>query len=119
MRPHLHGALVRGREVDPASADLVAMLGAYQFYFLRDYAAAEARYRRAIELNPSPATAHLLYALFLGTMRRPAARRGVGADRAAGSAQPRRDPRAADADQFMPASPGPLKITLRRLQPGS
>ena len=58
-------AVTRALEIDDTLAEAHASLALVKTYFERDDAAAETSYRRAIELNPSYATAHHWYSDFL------------------------------------------------------
>ncbi len=58
--------------LDDSLADAHAILGYVKFYAERDRAGAEAELRRAVEINPSYATAHHWLALILAAMNRPA-----------------------------------------------
>src|SRR5439155_26897729 len=59
--------------VDESLAEAHASLGWVLHRHMQDWTGAEKEYRRAIELNPSYATAHRFYGLFL---------RGIGQDSA-------------------------------------
>jgi TolB-like protein len=73
VRQHVHDACLRSEAIDGRSAEAQMLLGAYNFYFERDWREAESRFRRAIDLNPNLAHARSLYALFLATLRRSSA----------------------------------------------
>jgi len=57
-------------ELDPDLADAHASLAWVKTFYDYDFASAQREFRRAIELNPSHATAHTWYGLFLGMMGR-------------------------------------------------
>ncbi len=73
VRAQVREAIERAERCDSQSAETQMLSGAYCFYYDHDWAQAEDRFRRAIDLNPNLAHARLLYALFLGTMDRPQA----------------------------------------------
>ena len=73
VRWHVRDASLRAEAIDGRSAEAQMLLGAYNFYFERDWPEAELRFRRAIDLNPNLAHARTLYALFLATLRRSSA----------------------------------------------
>ncbi len=68
--PEAREAALRALELDATLAEAHATLGAVQEGFDWDWAGAEAEYRRAIELNPSYATAAHWYGMFLVMMGR-------------------------------------------------
>ena len=68
-RPLAAAAAIRALQIDPYSAEAHAALGYAQHYDLR-WADAERELRRAIELNPSYAMAHVWYANLLMSRRR-------------------------------------------------
>ncbi len=68
-RPLAAAAAIRALQIDPYSAEAHAALGYAQHYDLR-WADAEREFRRAIELNPSYAMAHVWYANLLMSRRR-------------------------------------------------
>src|SRR5207248_8424087 len=57
-------------ELDDALAEAHAALAAIHHRFTWDWAAAEKEFKRAIELNPSYATAYQFYALLLASLGR-------------------------------------------------
>jgi serine/threonine-protein kinase len=57
-------------ELDPNGAEGHAALAAVQFYYDWDFHAADAEFRRAIDLNPSYAFARQRYAMLLAAMHR-------------------------------------------------
>jgi len=63
-------AAMRAIELDPGGATGYLALGALQFYYDWDFPAAEASFRKAVELSPSYALARQRYAMFLAAMRR-------------------------------------------------
>jgi serine/threonine-protein kinase len=54
-------------QLDPASAETLASLAVLSYAFDHDWAGAERNFKRALELNPSLARAHLQYAMGLIT----------------------------------------------------
>ncbi len=75
VRPADVGARARSEAeraiaLDPTLADAYVALGHSQVQHEWDWAGAEASYRKAIALDPSNATAHLLYAQLLGALGR-------------------------------------------------
>jgi len=63
-------AAERAIAIDDNFAEAHATLAYVRFYYDWDWAAAEAGFKRAIELNPNYATAHQWYGEFLGNMGR-------------------------------------------------
>jgi serine/threonine protein kinase/tetratricopeptide (TPR) repeat protein len=63
-------AAARALKLDPTLAEAHTSLAFAAFIFDRDWAAAEAGYKRALQINPSYATAHHWYGEFLGAMGR-------------------------------------------------
>src|SRR5215468_3823310 len=61
---------LKALDLDDSLAEAHASLGYVKFYFDRDRRGAEASYRRAIDLNPSYATAHHWLAILLSAMCR-------------------------------------------------
>lgn len=70
VRKQVREAAAQAVEIDPSSAEAHLLWGGYAFYYEHDGAAAEARYRRAIELNPNLAHARVLHALLLAALNR-------------------------------------------------
>jgi TolB-like protein/Tfp pilus assembly protein PilF len=68
--PKAKAMVLKAIELDSSLAEAHASLGYIQEAFEWDWEGAERSYRRAIELNPSYATAHHWYALFLSIPRR-------------------------------------------------
>jgi eukaryotic-like serine/threonine-protein kinase len=68
--PKAREAAVRALALDTTLAEPHAALGYYDFYYLWDWKAAEREFRRALDLNPSYATAHEWFGLFLTAMGR-------------------------------------------------
>jgi len=60
----------RAIEIDPSLSEPHASLALVRFWYEWDWLAAEKEFRRAIELNPSYASAHQWYASFLNAMGR-------------------------------------------------
>ena len=69
MRPRARAAATRALQIDPDLADAHATLGYIDHYDLQ-WEAAERGFRRAIDLNPSHALAHVWYANLLASRRR-------------------------------------------------
>ena len=82
-----HEALTRGaefaekaRRLDPNSPEAITSLAAQKVYFDHDWVGAERDFRRALELNPSYASAHEWYGEYLIAMGRDAeARKEISA----------------------------------------
>jgi TolB-like protein/Flp pilus assembly protein TadD len=68
--PQARLATEKALEIDPSLAEGHAMLGRIAFWFEWDWAASEARFIRAIELNPNDAESHLGYAHLLSSTGR-------------------------------------------------
>jgi len=68
--PKAKAAVLKALELDDALAEAHASLGFIKEVYDWDWEGAERAYRRAIELNPSYATAHHWYAMYLGIPRR-------------------------------------------------
>ena len=68
--PKARAAAARALELDPTLAEPHATLGFVRLYFDWDWPAAEREFRRALALNPSYATGHEWYGLFLAAMGR-------------------------------------------------
>ena len=63
--PKAREAVTRALEIDETLGEAHATLGHIHFQYDRDWAGAEREFKRAIELNPNYANAHLWYALSL------------------------------------------------------
>jgi DNA-binding SARP family transcriptional activator/TolB-like protein/Tfp pilus assembly protein PilF len=68
--PKARAAAEHALELDPTLAEPHATLGFVKMYYDWDWAGAEREFRRALTLNPSYATAHEWYGLFLAAMGR-------------------------------------------------
>ncbi len=68
--PKAKAAVLKALELDDTLAEAHASLGFIKEVYDWDWEGAERAYRRAIELNPSYATAHHWYAMYLGIPRR-------------------------------------------------
>ena len=68
--PKAREAVTRALEIDETLGEAHATLGHIHFQYDRDWAGAEREFKRAIELNPNYANAHLWYALSLMWTRR-------------------------------------------------
>ncbi|MEJ7654852.1 MAG: tetratricopeptide repeat protein [Chloroflexia bacterium] len=68
--PKAKEAAMRAIQLDEGLAEAHASLAFVLLYYERDWAGAEREFRRAIELNPSYATAHHWYAFNLAAMGR-------------------------------------------------
>jgi len=68
--PKAKAAVLKALELDDALAEAHASLGFIKEVYDWDWEGAERAYRRAIELNPSYATAHHWYAMYLGIPKR-------------------------------------------------
>ena len=70
VAPKAEAAATRAVELDPMLAETQTALATVQFNYDWNWPAAEAGFRRAIQLNPSYATAHQRYSLYLIAMGR-------------------------------------------------
>jgi TolB-like protein/Flp pilus assembly protein TadD len=70
VMPRAKEAALRAVELDPNLASAHVRLGYVRLFFDWDWPAAEAEYRRALEINPSLPEAQLGYATYLGTLGR-------------------------------------------------
>ena len=68
--PHAKDAALKALELDPSLAEAHASLGLVLQYYERDWSGAETEFKRATELNPNYAAAHLWYADFLSSRNR-------------------------------------------------
>jgi DNA-binding winged helix-turn-helix (wHTH) protein/tetratricopeptide (TPR) repeat protein len=68
--PRAREAALRAVELDPLLAEGHVALGHVRVQWDRDWRGAEESYRRALALDPNAPRAHMLYALFLGAMKR-------------------------------------------------
>jgi TolB-like protein/Tfp pilus assembly protein PilF len=68
--PKAKAAVLKALELDETLAEAHASLGFIKEVYDWDWEGAERAYQRAIELNPSYATAHHWYAMYLGIPRR-------------------------------------------------
>ena len=68
--PNAKSAARKALEIDPTLAEGHAMLGWIAFWFDWDWAASEAHFERAIELNPNDTESHLGFAHLLSNTRR-------------------------------------------------
>ena len=68
--PKAKAAVLKALELDDTLAEAHASLGFIKEAYDWDWEGADRAYRRAIELNPSYATAHHWYAMYLGIPRR-------------------------------------------------
>jgi len=68
--PKAKSAAQRALEIDPALAEGHAMLGWISFWYEWDWAASEAHFQRAIELDPNEPESHLGYAHLLSNTGR-------------------------------------------------
>ena len=66
--PKAKAAALKALEIDPTLSEAHTVLGEISWWYDWDWATAEKEYRRAIELNPSSAVAHLRYAYLLATI---------------------------------------------------
>ncbi len=66
--PKAKTAALKALEIDPTLSEAHTVLGEISWWYDWDWATAEKEYRRAIELNPSSAVAHLRYAYLLATV---------------------------------------------------
>ena len=69
--PRAEAAATRALELDDTLAEAHASLATFKFLYDRDWAVSEAEYKRALELNPNYANAHIWYAQSLLWMQRP------------------------------------------------
>jgi len=70
VAPKAEAAAIKAVELDPTLAETQTALATVQFNYDWNWPAAEAGFRRAIQLNPSYATAHQRYSLYLIAMGR-------------------------------------------------
>jgi TolB-like protein/DNA-binding winged helix-turn-helix (wHTH) protein/Tfp pilus assembly protein PilF len=70
VMPRAKEAALRAVEYDPSLASGHVRLGYVRLFFDWDWPAAEAEYRRALDINPSSPEAQLGYANYLGTLGR-------------------------------------------------
>ena len=68
--PKARAAVQRALELDDTLAEAHTPLGLIKFYFDWEWSAAQAEFRRALELNPSYALAHDWYAVYLAAVGR-------------------------------------------------
>jgi TolB-like protein/DNA-binding winged helix-turn-helix (wHTH) protein/Flp pilus assembly protein TadD len=68
--PKVHAAALKALELDESLAEAHSSLGSYRWEYEWDKSGAEKEFRRAIELNPSYATAHAWYAEELAALGR-------------------------------------------------
>jgi serine/threonine-protein kinase len=68
--PKWRAAATRALEIDPDLADANTALGGMYFYYEWEWDRAEPYYRRAVEINPQNADAHLSYGLYLAARGR-------------------------------------------------
>jgi TolB-like protein len=68
--PRARAAALEALRLDPRLAQAHLWLGVVHFLYDWDWAAAEARFRRALQLDPRDAIAETWYAMFLGAMGR-------------------------------------------------
>ena len=68
--PQAKAAAQRALEIDDGLAEAYTSLANVNFHYDWDWAAAEAGFKRAIELNPNYANTHHWYGYFLSTQRR-------------------------------------------------
>ena len=66
--PKAKAAALKALEIDSTLSEAHTVLGEISWWYDWDWATAEKEYRRAIELNPSSAVAHLRYAYLLATV---------------------------------------------------
>lgn len=72
VAPKAEAAAIKAVGLDPTLAETQTALATVQFNYNWNWAAAETGFRRAIQLNPSYATAHQRYSLYLMAMGRTA-----------------------------------------------
>ncbi len=70
VAPKAEAAAIKAVELDPMLAETQTALATVQFNYDWNWAAAETGFRRAIQVNPSYATAHQRYSLYLIAMGR-------------------------------------------------
>ena len=70
VAPKAEAAATKAVELDPTLAETQTALATVHFNYDWNWAAADAGFRRAIQLNPSYATAHQRYSLYLMAMGR-------------------------------------------------
>ncbi len=70
VAPKAEAAAMKAIEIDPTLAEAQTSLATVRLNYNWDWPAAEAGFKRAIELNPSDATAHQRYSLYLIAMGR-------------------------------------------------
>ena len=70
MMPRVRAAATQALQIDPGLAGGHVLLGDVRLLFEWDWPAAEAEYRRALEINPSLPEAQLGYATYLATLGR-------------------------------------------------
>ena len=68
--PKARAAVQKALELDDTLAEAHTPLGLIKFYFDWEWSAAQAEFRRALELNPSYALAHDFYAVYLAAVGR-------------------------------------------------
>ena len=68
--PKAKTAALQALEIDPSLAEAHTSLGLVKEHFEWDWTGAEKEFRRAIQLNPNSATAHLWYGDYLTNMNR-------------------------------------------------
>ncbi len=68
--PLAHAAIKQALAIDPDSAEALASQGFVRFWYDWDWAGSEASLKRALELNPSLAEAHMAYAHLLYNLGR-------------------------------------------------
>ena len=68
--PKARSAAKKALELDPALGQAYANIGRIDHIYAWDFAAADRKLRRAIELNPQTAATHLLYETYLSAMKR-------------------------------------------------
>ena len=68
--PRAREAAAHALALDPGVAEAQASLGYVSLYYDRDWAAAEAGFKRAIAINPNYSTAHHWYSVFLTAVGR-------------------------------------------------
>jgi TolB-like protein/DNA-binding winged helix-turn-helix (wHTH) protein/Tfp pilus assembly protein PilF len=69
--PKAKEAALEALRIDPSLAEVHASYGEIRFLYDWDWAEAEREFRKAIELNPSYASTHQWYGVFLMAMNRP------------------------------------------------